>query len=255
MGFTIAIAGKGGSGKTSISSLIIRHLKKKSLTPLLAVDADPNANLGESLGLPVKETVGSMLNAFQKSKINIPAGITKEAYIEFKLNSLLVESSGLDLLVMGRGEGQDCYCYPNLILRKFIDRLSANYKFVVMDNEAGMEHLSRGTTQDIDELLIVSNHSIKGIRTIARIKDLVNELKLRIKHQSVVINMTPEQVDCGIMNELDRLGLQTAAFIPQDEQITAFDLQLRPLPELPDTSQAVLEIDKLMSGILARMNK
>jgi CO dehydrogenase maturation factor len=254
VGFTIAVAGKGGSGKTSISSLIIRYLKMKSLTPLLAVDADPNANLGESLGLPVKETVGSMLNAFQKSKINIPAGITKEAYIEFRLNSLLVESPGLDLLVMGRGEGQDCYCYPNLILRKFIDRLSGNYKYVVMDNEAGMEHLSRGTTQDIDELLIVSNHSIKGIRTIARIKDLVNELKLRIKHQSVVINMTPEQVDPEIMNELDSLGLKAAVFIPQDALISAFDLQRKPLPELPDNCQAVLAIDKLMSDILTRNN-
>jgi CO dehydrogenase maturation factor len=255
LGFTIAVAGKGGSGKTSISSLIIRHLKNTKLTPLLAVDADPNANLGESLGLPVKETVGSMLDAFQKAKINIPAGITKEAFIEFRLNSLLVESPGLDLLVMGRGEGQDCYCYPNLILRNFIDRLSGNYMYVVMDNEAGMEHLSRGTTQDIDELLIVSNHSIKGIRTIARIRDLVNELKLRIKHQSIVINMTPEQIDSGIINELEKLELQAAAFIPQDEQISAFDLLLKPLPELPDNSKAVLAIDKLMSGILSRKNK
>jgi CO dehydrogenase maturation factor len=254
LGFTLAVAGKGGSGKTSISSLIIRYLKRNNLTPLLAVDADPNANLGESLGLPVKETVGSMLDAFQKAKINIPAGITKEAYIEFRLNSLMVESRGLDLLVMGRGEGQDCYCYPNLILRKFIDRLSANYKYIVMDNEAGMEHLSRGTTQDIDELLIVSNHSIKGVRTIARIRDLVNELKLRIKHQSIVINMTPEQVDEGITLELEKLGLQAAVFVPVDAQICAFDLQTKPLPELPDNSPAVLAIDKLMSGILARKN-
>jgi CO dehydrogenase maturation factor len=255
VGFTLAVAGKGGSGKTSVSSLIIRHLKKNRLTPLLAVDADPNANLGESLGLTVKETVGSMLETFQKAKIDLPAGMTKEAYLEFQLNSLLVESHGLDLLVMGRGEGRDCYCYPNLILRKFIDRLTDNYKYIIMDNEAGMEHLSRGTTQDIDELLIVSNHSIKGVRTIGRIRELVKELKLRIKRQVIVINMTPERVDPEIIRELEKLGLQADAFIPLDENITAFDLQRKPLPELPDHSRAVLAVDQLMSDILARQNK
>jgi len=156
---------------------------------------------------------------------------------------------------MGRGEGRDCYCYPNLILRKFIDRLSSNYKYIVMDNEAGMEHLSRGTTQDIDVLLIVSNHSIKGVRTIARIRDLVNELNLRIKHQIMVINMTPEQIDPEITRELEKLGLQVNAFIPLDEQINAFDLQFKPLLELPDYNHAVLAVDQLMSVVLARNNK
>ena len=153
MSFSIAVAGKGGSGKTSLACLVIRYLLRHNGSPILAVDADPNANLGESLGLEVKETVGMMLDKFQKSKIDIPSGMTKEAYLEFKLNSLLVESQGIDLISMGRGEGQDCYCYPNLILRKFIDRLHDNYSYVILDNEAGMEHLSRGTTQDIDELL------------------------------------------------------------------------------------------------------
>ena len=173
MGFTIAVAGKGGSGKTTISSLIIRHLIKTGYDPILAVDADPNANLGESMGIDVKETVGTMLDRFQKEKNEIPAGMTKEAYLELKLNNLIIENKGFDLISMGRGEGQDCYCYPNTILRKVIDRLSENYAFVVMDNEAGMEHLSRGTTRDIDELLIVSNHSVKGVRTIGRIKELI----------------------------------------------------------------------------------
>jgi CO dehydrogenase maturation factor len=249
LGFSIAVAGKGGSGKTSITSLIIRYLKKHNLTPVLAVDADPNANLGESLGMEVKETVGLMLDAFQKAKIDIPAGLTKEAYLEYKLNGLLIESRGLDLLTMGRGEGQDCYCYPNLILRKFIDRLSDSYKYVVMDNEAGMEHLSRGTTQDIDELLIVSNHSIKGVRTIARIRELVTELKLRVKHQSIVINMAPAMVDPSISSELEKLGLQPAAVIPLDEGIVDFDLKQRSLVDLPDSSPAAQAVDKLMSRI------
>ena len=252
MSFTIAVAGKGGSGKTSLTSLIIRYLQKNNCRPLLAVDADPNANLGESLGLEVRETVGSMLDAFQKSKIDIPSGLTKEAYLEFKLNSILVESRDLDLMTMGRGEGQDCYCYPNLILRKFIDRLSDNYAFIIMDNEAGMEHLSRGTTQDIDELIIVSNHSIKGVRTNARIKELVRELKLRVKHESIVINMVPERVDQLIVDELERLELIPDAAVRQDDLIFQYDLVSRPLPDLPDDSKAVIDMNTFLSNMLER---
>ncbi len=255
MSFSIAVAGKGGSGKTSISALIIRYLIKNDKGPILAVDADPNANLGESLGLEVKETVGLMLDRFQKEKIDIPSGMTKEAYLEFKLNSILTESQNLDLMTMGRGEGQDCYCYPNLILRKFIDRLSDNYKYIVMDNEAGMEHLSRGTTQDIDELLIVSNHSVKGVRTIARIKELVAELKLRVKHESIVINMAPAQLDPLIVNELEKLGLKPDAIIPQDEQIYQSDLTLKSILDLPDNSISVKAIDRLMSKVLNQLVK
>ena len=131
MSFNIAVAGKGGSGKTSIASLIIRYLKKSSLEPILAVDADPNANLAESLGLEVRQTVGRILDNFQGEKINIPPGMTKEAYLEYKLNEAIVESKGLDLLTMGRGEGPECYCYPNLILRKLIDNLLSNAGYEV----------------------------------------------------------------------------------------------------------------------------
>ncbi len=250
MSFSIAVAGKGGSGKTSVASLIIRHLKNKGSGPILAVDADPNANLGESLGLEVKETVGLMLASFQKDKINIPPGLTKEAYLEFKLNSILVESPGLDLVTMGRGEGQGCYCYPNVILKKFIDNLAENYAYVVMDNEAGMEHLSRRTTQDIDELILISNHSVKGIRTIARIKELVSELKLSVKRQSVIINFVPTKLDPLVVKELDKLGLNPMATIPLDEEIHEYDLKLKPLLDLPDTSRAVKAVDSLMAKLL-----
>ena len=181
MSVSIAVAGKGGSGKTSVASLVIRYLKENGSEPILAVDADPNANLGESLGLGRKQTIGSIIASFNKEKINIPPGMTKEAYLEYRLNEALVEGKGLDLVTMGRGEGPECYCYPNLLLRKFIDTLTDNYAYVVMDNEAGMEHLSRRTTQNIDELLIISNHSVKGVRTVAQIRDLVTELKLQVK--------------------------------------------------------------------------
>jgi CO dehydrogenase maturation factor len=250
LSFSIAVAGKGGSGKTSTSSLIIRYLLKNAMTPILAVDADPNANLGESLGLNVRDTVGKMLDAFQKDKIDIPSGMSKEAYLEFKLNSLLLESQGMDLLAMGQAEGQGCYCYPNTILRKFIDQLSGGYAFMVMDNEAGMEHLSRGTTQDIDELLIISNHSIKGVRTLGRITELVKGLKLNVKHRSIVISMAPPRIDSSIMEELRILGLTLDSVLPLDEQIVEFDLKRRSLLELPDDSPAVLAVGQMMSRIL-----
>jgi len=251
LSFSIAVAGKGGSGKTSVTSLIIRYLKKKGSGPILAVDADPNANLGESLGLEVKETVGRILDAFQRDKINIPPGMTKEAYLEFKLNSIIVESKGLDLVAMGRGEGPECYCYPNLILRKVIDNLAENYAYVVMDNEAGMEHLSRRTTQNIDELILISDHSVKGVRTVARIRELISELKLLVRRQSVIINFAPAKLDPLVVKELDKLGINPMATIPLDEEIYEYDLKLKPLLDLPDTSKAVKAVDSLMVKLLS----
>ena len=251
MSFNIAVAGKGGSGKSSIASIIIRYLKKNGSGPILAVDADPNANLGESLGLSIKQTIGSIIASFNEEKINIPPGMTKEAYLEYKLNEAVVESKGLDLITMGRGEGPDCYCYPNLILRKFTDTLSQSYAYMVMDNEAGMEHLSRRTTQNVDELLIISDHSVKGVRTVARIRELVSELKLVVKRQSVVINFVPTTLDPLVTEELARLGIDPTAIIPWDEAVHQYDLKLRPLLELPDTSKAVTAVNGLMAKLLA----
>jgi CO dehydrogenase maturation factor len=249
LSFAIAVAGKGGSGKTTISSLIIRYLKNNNKIPILAVDADANANLADSLGMQTGQTVGSVLAAFQNNKINIPPGLTKEAYLDYKLNEILVEGKGLDLLTMGRGEGPDCYCYPNTILRKFIDNLSGNYACVVMDNEAGMEHLSRGTTQNLDELFIVSNPTVKGIRTVANIKQLISELKLSVKRQSVIINAVTGELDPLVAAEMKRLGIMPAALIPEDDKIAKFDVELRPLLELPDTSSSVIAVNRLMSEI------
>ena len=250
MSFNIAVAGKGGSGKTSLASLVIRYLKNSGTGPILAVDADANANLGESLGLTVRQTVGQMLDEFQGDKINIPPGMTKELYLDFKLNEILVESSRIDLLTMGRGEGPECYCYPNVILKKFADTLADNYAYMVMDNEAGMEHLSRRTTQDVDALLLVSNHSVKGIRTIARIIELVSSLKLTVKKLLPVISIAPDELDPLVKEELERQGIELAAVIPEDEEVYRYDLELRPLLELPDTSPAVQVVRELMEQVL-----
>lgn len=250
MSFNIAVAGKGGSGKTSLASLVIRYLVKKEAGPILAVDADPNANLGESLGLDIGQTVGSIIASFNDEKINIPPGMTKEAYLDVKLNEAIVETKGLDLVTMGRGEGPDCYCYPNTILRKLADTLSGNYPYMVMDNEAGMEHLSRRTTQDVDELFLVSDHTVKGVRTIARIIELVDELKLVVKRQSVIINQVPDGLDPMVVEELKRLGIKPAATIPLDKEVVNYDIQMKPLLELPDDSKAVQAINNLMTKLL-----
>ncbi len=250
MSFNIAVAGKGGNGKTSITSLVIRYLRKGGKGPILAVDADSNANLGESLGLSIRGTIGSIIASFNDEKINIPAGMTKEAYLEYKLNETIVESKAIDLITMGRGEGPDCYCYPNLVLRKFIDTLSENYAYVVMDNEAGMEHLSRRTTENVDALLIISDHSVKGIRTVARIKDLVSDLKLLVKRQFIVINRVPNTLDPIVTGELAKLGIEPAAIIPWDDEVHEYDLRLESLLDLPDTSKAVTAVSDLMAKIL-----
>lgn len=250
MSFSIAVAGKGGTGKTSLTSLIIRYLSKNRAGPIMAIDADPNANLGESLGLDADTTIGSIIASFNAEKISIPAGMTKEAYLEIKLNGAITESKGLDLITMGRGEGPECYCYPNALLRKFADDLADNYAYVVMDNEAGMEHLSRRTTQNIDILLIVSDHSVKGVRTVARIQNLVSELKLVVRKQVVVINFAPEELAPMVKDELEKLGIDSPELIPRDEEIYQFDLEVRPLVELPDTSRAVIAINELMDKLV-----
>ena len=250
MSFNIAVAGKGGTGKTSVTSLVIRYLMKKGAGPILAIDADPNANLGESLGLDIKQTLGSLIASFNDEKINISPGMTKETYLDLKMNEAIVEAKGIDLVTMGRGEGPHCYCYPNVLLRKFADTLSGNYPYMVMDNEAGMEHLSRRTTQNIDELLLVSDHSVKGVRTLARIRELVDELKLEVKRQSVLINMVPDGLDPIVVQEMSRLGIEPTAIIPLDDEIYQYDIKLKPLLDLPDSSRAVQAINNLMTRIL-----
>jgi CO dehydrogenase maturation factor len=248
----IAVAGKGGTGKTSVTSLVIRYILKNGLGTVLAVDADPNSNLAENLGLEVTQTVGRILNEFQGDKINIPAGMTKESYLEYQLNTAIAESRGLDLITMGRGEGPECYCYPNTVIRKLVDDWAKNYQYVVMDNEAGMEHLSRRTTQNIDEILLVSDHSVKGLRAVARIRDLIKELKLVVRRESIIINQVPGEIDPLITQEMDRLGMTPAAVIPIDSDVRQYDLEQKPLFNLPDTSLAVAAVNALMDRLLSK---
>ena len=251
MTYKIAVAGKGGCGKTSIASLVVRYLKNNGKTPILAVDADPNENLGESIGLKVRQTIGTILSSFQYDKIKIPPGMTKEAYLQYKLNENIVESNGLDLITMGRGQGPECYCYPNTVLKNFIENLSGGYRFVVMDNEAGMEHLSRKTTEDVDVLLLVSNHTVKGVRAIARIKELVKELKLNVKQQIAIVNNVEGKLDDLVSQEMVQLGFKADVVIPADDQLYRSDLAQKPLVMMPDSSPAVQAVNRMMDSIFS----
>ena len=246
MSYSIALAGKGGTGKTTLASLIIRFLHAKGKEPILAVDADPNTNLPEGLGLEVKETVGMMLANFMDEKLNFSQGMSKETYMEYRLNELLVESKGIDLLVMGRGEGSGCYCYPNVILRKYIDLLTKNYPYVVLDNEAGMEHVSRRLSDHIDLMLVVSDYSLKGVRAAGRIRELTKELNLEVDTQYLILNRAPDELDTSIREEIERQGVDLLGVIPVDEKVFKYDLEGTPIMNLPDESTAVRAVSDIM---------
>lgn len=250
MSYSIALAGKGGTGKTTLASLIIRFLKRNGKEPILAVDADPNANLSEGLGLEIGETVGKMLATFIDEKHNFPQGMSKDVYMEYRLNEVLVESQGIDLLVMGRGEGTGCYCYPNVILRKYIDILTKNYPYVVLDNEAGMEHISRRLSDRIDLMLMVSDYSLKGVRACGRIRDLTNELKLDVGRQFLVINRAPEELDHSIREEVEKMDLNLLGVVPSDDQVFHYDLEGKSIIHLSDECEAVRAMNELMGKVI-----
>ncbi len=178
MPYTIALAGKGGSGKTTMAGLLIKYLVRGNKIPILAVDADCNANLNEVLGLEIKDTLGNAREEMKKGVV--PGGMTKDIFMEMKLEESLVEAPGFDLVVMGQPEGAGCYCAANTLLAGFMDRLAGNYPFIVMDNEAGMEHISRLTTKNVDILLVVSDSSRRGLQAAIRIDDLAKRLNIGV---------------------------------------------------------------------------
>lgn len=239
MATTIVIAGKGGVGKTTISGLIVGCLRKSGRTPILAVDADPNVNLNQVLGIEVESTVGQVREDTLKSIGDIPAGMPKESFLELKIQEAVSEGNGFDILVMGRPEGPGCYCYANSILRKHVDVLSKSYKYLVIDSEAGMEHLSRRTTQNVDHLLLVSDAAIRGIQTAARIRELALELGLRIGKMWFIINRVPATGANEILGrEIDKQHLNLLGAVPEDPLIAEFDLNQRSVLELPGESPA-----------------
>ena len=237
MSFTIAVSGKGGTGKTTIAGFLIRYLLEKGKKPVLAVDADANMNLNEVLGVKIRATIGEARDLMKK---DVPVGMTKDVWFEYKIQEALVEQEGFDLIAMGRPEGPGCYCAANTLARKCIDLLAGNYPYVVIDNEAGMEHFSRMTTQNVALLLIVSDPSVRGVITAARIRDLIKELNLLVKRSCLVLNrVQDDSLAPEIAAQAEKLSLPIAGLIPVDPAVYEYDLEGRPTFILPKDSKAL----------------
>jgi CO dehydrogenase maturation factor len=251
----IAIAGKGGTGKTTIAALFIRSLITSGKRPVLAVDADPDTNLPAALGLCAEKTlatIGGTREDFFAHRDQVPAGMPKEAWLEMQLAQALVESRDIDLMVMGRPEGPGCYCYINNMLRKYLESLGENYPFVVIDNEAGLEHLSRRTAQAIDTLLLVSDYSLNGLRAAARVRDLASEMKLQVGRVLLVVNRAPKELAAQFGSALAATDIALAGRVPLDALLPEFEIAARPVLELPDDSAAVITMERIAERILAQ---
>jgi len=250
---TIAIAGKGGTGKTSVAALLIKLLSQKGL--VLAVDADPSTNLNQALGLPLDDskTVGRIRENMTEdvSKGRLSPTITKPEYLFGKILESLAESKGFDLLAMGRPEGPGCYCAPNEFLRASLDKLvkDYNYNYIVMDCEAGMEHISRQTTRDVDVLLIMSDPTIKGVTVAARMKDLIGELRSNVGKVGLIVNRVKGELSPEIKKVIDESGLQVIAMIPEDPDMAGLEMKGRPVTELPQESPLQLKVKEIAEGL------
>ncbi|MBT8339622.1 MAG: AAA family ATPase [Desulfatitalea sp.] len=237
MAFTIALAGKGGTGKTTISGLLIKYLVAKGKTPVLGVDADANANLNEVLGLAVTCTLGEAREEMKKGKV--PSGMTKDVFIEMRLEQSVAEEQGFDLIVMGQPEGAGCYCAANTLLTNCLERLVTNYAYVVMDNEAGMEHISRLTTNNVDVLLIVTDTSRRGLQAGLRINKLAQELSIGVKKSYLVINRVKTEPAPEVMRLITEDDLELVGTVPDDETVYTFDLQGKPTIDIDTDNPAV----------------
>lgn len=246
MAFHIAVAGKGGTGKTTLAALVIRHLLEAGRGPVLAVDADANANLNEALGLEVAGTIADILARVANSLEPPPAGMTKDQYLALRVHQSLSEGNGVDLLVMGGPEGPGCYCYANNLLRGFVKDLSRNYPFVVTDNEAGLEHLSRRTTQDVDLLFITSDATARGIRSAGRVRELVLSLQLEVRRMLLVVTRVSGDAVAALEGEIGATGLELVGTVPEDSLVQEFDLHGRPLLQLPPEAPAVKAVGEIL---------
>ncbi|MFH1640366.1 MAG: AAA family ATPase [Candidatus Omnitrophota bacterium] len=242
MGYVIAMAGKGGTGKSTITALIIRLIRERKLGSILAIDADPNSNLAEILGLDPKGTVGEILDKIAANLDKIPSGMSKDSFIEYEVQTSVVEAEGFDVLTMGRPEGPGCYCYVNNVLRNIIEKLIKEYDYVVIDNEAGLEHLSRRTTRSADALVVISDATKVGLRSAYRINELAKELKIKIKKRLLIINRYDDEIDIPSIKDI---GLERLGAIPQDNNIIKASLNGDSLLALDDESKSLNALRKM----------
>jgi CO dehydrogenase maturation factor len=247
---TIAISGKGGTGKSTISALIIRWFKDQELGPILAVDADSNVNLNDLLGVRIEETVGAIREELKKSAHKLPGGMTKQQFLEYKIHASLKETRDFDMIAMGRPEGPGCYCYANNLLRDILKTLSDNYAYIVIDNEAGMEHLSRRTTQKIDYLLLVSDPSIRSVRAAVKISKLLKELDTRIGKKLFILNRVKGQISDVLEKILDEEDLDHFSSIPEDDTLLQTDQSGKPIWKIAEESPAYQAVHEMMSALM-----
>ena len=252
MPHTIAVAGKGGVGKTTTCGMIIDYLCAKQQGPVLVVDADANSNLNEVLGVEVDTSLGAIREEMAQAELKktIPAGMTKAEYAEFKFNSALIEDDDFDMLVMGRTQGKGCYCYVNGVLKTQVDKYARNYSYIVMDNEAGLEHVARGTLPHVDTMLLISDCSRRGIQAAARVAEMVDEMNLNPGQMGLIVNRAPGgQLDDGVRAEIEKHGLKLFGVLPHDEAVYRCDCDGEPSAKLPDTDPMKIALRGIMEQI------
>ena len=252
MPHTIAVAGKGGVGKTTTCGMIIDYLTQKGQGPVLVVDADANSNLNEVLGVEVETSLGTIREEMAQAEMkgSIPSGMTKADYAEFKFNSALIEEDDFDMLVMGRTQGKGCYCYVNGVLKTQVDKYAKNYKYIVMDNEAGLEHVARGTLPHVDTMLLISDCSRRGIQAAARVAEMVQELNLKPGKMGLIVNRAPAGVlDDGVKAEIEKQGLTLLGVLPQDEGVYRCDCDGEPSSRLPGTNPVKMALKGIMQEL------
>ena len=249
---TIAVAGKGGVGKTTTCGMLIDYLCRKGDGPVLVVDADANANLNEVLGVELETSLGQIREEMAQAELKktIPAGMTKGDFAEMKFSQALIEEDDFDMLVMGRTQGEGCYCYVNSMLKRQMDKYVPNYSYVVMDNEAGLEHVARGTLPHVDTMLLISDCSRRGIQAAARIAEMVGELNLKPGQMGLIVNRAPGGVlNQGIREEIEKHGLKLFGVLPHDEEVYRCDCDGEPSAHLPENDPMKSALKDIMKSI------